>query len=78
MPEFITINTENKVNNRIIADSFESAEEFCGVGMVIIETEETGPGLIGHLWDGTVFTPAPEETLTEESVEPTVEETVTE
>ena len=68
MPEFITINAENKVNNRIIADSFEAAEEFCGTGMVIVETESTGPGLIGYAWDGATFTPSTETLIIEEPV----------
>ena len=68
MPEFITINAENKVNNRIIADSFEAAEEFCGAGKVIVETETTGPAILGYVWDGTTFTPATETPVIEEPI----------
>lgn len=45
------------VKNRIVAESFEAAEEFCGPGNIFIETDETGPAYIDGRWDGTKFYP---------------------
>lgn len=60
------------VKNFIIAESFESAEENCGVGKIVVETEETGIPYFGSTWDGQKFGPKPAEP--EPVVEPTVEE----
>ena len=70
MPNFITLDENKKVNNIIIVDSFEAAEEFCGVGAVIAQTEANSKVRIGDFWDGTTFVPAP----VEESVRTPVEE----
>lgn len=58
------------VKNFIVADSFESAEENCGVGKIVVETEETGVPHFGGTWDGQKFGPAPvEEPVVVEPIE---------
>lgn len=58
MANFVVVE-DGIVRNRISADSFESAEEVCGVGKIVIETEETGIAYYGGTWDGQKFGPEP-------------------
>lgn len=46
-----------RIKDRIVFDSYESAEEILGAGNFIEETEETGPLFIGGIWDGTTCVP---------------------
>ena len=54
-----------RIKNRIVFDSYESAEKILGTGNFVEETEETGPLFIGGLWDGNTCIPATEEELAE-------------
>ena len=72
MEKFVVVE-DGIVKNTIIADSFESAEESCGVGKIVIETEETGVANNGATWDGQKFGPKPEEPVIEVVEEPVVE-----
>ena len=52
-----------RIKNRIVFDSYESAEKILGTGNFVEETEETGPLFIGGLWDGNTCIPATQEEL---------------
>ena len=72
MEKFVVVE-DGIVKNTIIADSFESAEENCGVGKIVIQTEETGVAHNGATWDGHKFGPKPEEPVLEVVEEPVAE-----
>jgi hypothetical protein len=55
MSNVFVIVKDGFVRNKIVADSFEAAEEFCGPGVVFVETEETGAAHVNGRWDGTKF-----------------------
>lgn len=74
MSKRFVIVEDNKVVNFIMADSFESAEQFAGAGKIVEETEATGQALTNCEWDGEKFiqTFSPPVIIEEE---PVIEET---
>ncbi len=54
---FCSLENNGYVKDRIIFDSYEVAEQILGVGNFVEETEETGPIIVGGIWDGTTCTP---------------------
>ncbi len=58
MEKFVVVE-DGIVRNFIVSESFEMAEEFCGIGKIVVETEETGTAYIYGTWDGVKFGPKP-------------------
>ena len=75
----VTIYTiyKERVSNKVLFESYESAAAILEPGTFFEETEETGVVAIGSKWDGTSWVEATEEELTAyfEDKDPT-EETV--
>jgi hypothetical protein len=54
---------DERIGNRVIFDSYESAAEVLEPGTFFEETEETGIVAIGSKWNGTSWVPATDEEL---------------
>jgi hypothetical protein len=78
----ITICTiyKERIGNKVLFDSYESAVAILEPGTFVEETEETGTIHIGSKWDGTSWIEATEEELAAyyEDIEPVIEEPINE
>jgi hypothetical protein len=54
---------DERIANRVIFDSYESAAEVLEPGTFFEETEETGTIAIGSKWDGTSWVESTDEEL---------------
>ena len=54
---------DERIGNRVIFDSYESAAEVLEPGTFFEETEETGEIAIGSKWDGTTWVESTPEEL---------------
>jgi len=71
---------KERIGNRLIFDSYESAAAILEPGTFVQETEETGTIAIGSKWNGTSWVEATEEELIAyfEDIEPVIEEPINE
>ena len=56
MPRFAVLTAENTVENYVVADTLEIAEEVTGATCVLLSLKTAWPWL-GDLWNGTEFEP---------------------
>jgi len=71
---------DERVGNKVLFESYESAAAVLEAGTFFEETEETGTIAIGSKWDGTSWIEATDEELAAyyEKHKPVIEEPVTE
>jgi hypothetical protein len=55
---------DERIGNRVLFESYESAAEVLEPGTFFEETEETGEIAIGSKWDGTTWVVSTDEELT--------------
>ena len=69
---------KERIGNRLLFDSYESAAQIFEPGTFVQETEETGIIQIGSKWNGTSWVEATEEELIThfENIEPAIEESI--